>query len=70
MRKVRNSLKCVWCDEPITSKDIIGINRKLTAEDTHIFYCLPCFAEYLGCEVSDLKAKIQQFKEEGCKLFQ
>lgn len=68
MRK--RGIECAWCDAPITEKDVIGINRKLTREDTHVFYCLPCFAEYCGCTVEDLEERIEQFKEEGCKLFQ
>ena len=68
MRKAK-SIKCAWCDAPITSKDTIGINRKLIGEDTHLFYCMPCFAEYCGCTVEDLEEKIVEFKQEGCKLF-
>lgn len=68
MRK--RGVKCAWCDAPITEKDVIGINRKLTREDTHVFYCLPCFADYCGCTAEDLEERIAQFKEEGCKLFQ
>lgn len=69
MRKSK-PLTCAWCDTPIVSKDVIGINRKLLARNTHIFYCLPCFAEYCGCTEEDLEEKIAQFKEEGCVLFQ
>lgn len=68
MRK--KPVKCAWCDAPIVSKDVIGINRKLISTDTHIFYCLPCFADYCGCTEEDLEAKIEQFKSEGCKLFE
>ena len=68
MRK--KPVTCAWCDVPITEKDVIGINRKLIAENTHVFYCLPCFAEYCCCTVEDLEERIAQFKEEGCKLFQ
>lgn len=68
MRK--KAMTCAWCNAPIMSKDIIGINRKLIAENTHVFYCLPCFAEYCECTVEDLEERIEQFKADGCKLFQ
>ena len=51
------------------TKDEIALTRKLTDIDTEEFYCLACFAEYLGCEVEDLKVKISEFKEQGCTLF-
>ena len=34
------------------------------------FYCLDCLAEYLDCTVQELLDKIEEFKEEGCKLFE
>jgi len=61
---------CIWCGCDITSKDVVGINRKLLSENTSEFYCLDCFAEYLGCEVQDILQKIKDFKEDGCKLFE
>ncbi len=60
---------CVICGKDRLSKDTIGINRKLLGEDIDNFYCLDCLAEYLGCTVDELLDKIEEFKEEGCKLF-
>jgi len=31
---------------------------------------MDCLAEYLGCTVEELLDKIEEFKEEGCKLFE
>ena len=56
---------CVMCGKEHLNKDTIGINKKLLGEDIENFYCLDCLAEYLGCTVD----KIEEFKEEGCKLF-
>lgn len=47
----------------------IGINKKLLGEDVSTYYCMDCLADYLGCEVQDILDKIEEFKEEGCKLF-
>lgn len=60
---------CIACSVEITDKDTIGINKKLLGKKVENFYCLPCFADYLGTTVEDLNEKIEEFKEEGCKLF-
>lgn len=60
---------CVVCGKEHLNKDTIGINKKLLGEDIENFYCLDCLAEYLGCTVDELLDKIEEFKEEGCKLF-
>lgn len=60
---------CVMCGKEHLNKDTIGINKKLLSEDIENFYCLDCLAEYLGCTVDELLDKIEEFKEEGCKLF-
>lgn len=59
---------CCECGKALT-KDEIALTKKLTDVDTEEFYCLTCFAEYLGCETEDLKVKISEFKEQGCTLF-
>ena len=60
---------CVMCGKEHLNKDTIGINKKLLGEDIENFYCLDCLAEYLGCTVDVQLDKIEEFKEEGCKLF-
>ena len=60
---------CVMCGKDHLDKDTIGINKKLLGKDIENFYCLDCLAEYLGCSVDELLEKIEEFKEEGCKLF-
>ena len=60
---------CVMCGKEHLNKDTIGMNKKLLGEDIENFYCLDCLAEYLGCTVDELLDKIEEFKEEGCKLF-
>ena len=60
---------CVACTKQNLDKDTIGINKKLLGEKISNFYCMDCLADYLGCEVQDLLDKIEEFKEDGCKLF-
>ena len=62
-------VKCVACGRTDLDKDTIGINKKLLGEDVSTYYCMDCLADYLGCEVQDILDKIEEFKEEGCKLF-
>ena len=61
--------KCIVCDLPELDKDTIGINKKLLGENIKSFYCMDCLADFLGCTVQELLDKIEEFKEEGCKLF-
>lgn len=62
--------KCIICEESNLSKNVIGINKKLLGEHIQNFYCLNCLAEYLGCTTEELVDKIEEFKEEGCTLFE
>ncbi len=59
---------CCDCGKQV-KKDEVALARKLIDEETEEFYCLPCMAEYFGCEENDLRIKIKEFKEQGCTLF-
>lgn len=61
--------KCIACGHDNLDKNTVGINKKLIGENVASFYCMDCLADYLGCEVQDILDKIEEFKEEGCKLF-
>ena len=63
-------IKCVSCMSEIKNRDTLGINKKLLGLNTQNFYCMACLAEYLETTVEDLNEKIEEFKEEGCTLFQ
>lgn len=62
-------IDCVICGKERLEKDTVGINKKLLGESVDNFYCMDCLADYLGCTVQELLDKIEEFKEEGCKLF-
>ncbi len=62
--------ECVACSKKPLSKDTIGINKKLLGKEITKYYCMECLADYLGCTVDDLLEKIEEFKAEGCTLFQ
>ena len=59
---------CLVCGKTLTRNEI-GITRKLIDDSAKDFYCLSCLAEILDVTEDDLKAKIEDFRQEGCKLF-
>lgn len=61
--------KCISCTKQPLTKNEVGICKKLIGEDTENYYCLDCLAVYLDVNVQDILDKIEEFKEEGCKLF-
>lgn len=61
---------CVSCGEKNLNKNTIGINKKLLGSSIANYYCLECLAEYLDTSVEDLIEKIEEFRDEGCKLFE
>ena len=68
--KKQKAISCFVCDKPNLDKDTIGINKKLLGSDVKNFYCMDCLAEYLEVTVQDILDKIEEFKDEGCTLFQ
>ena len=62
--------ECVSCGKKKKKKNEVGITKKLLGENTQVYYCLDCLAEYLDVTVQDIEDKIEEFKEQGCKLFE
>lgn len=62
-------IDCIICGKEHLDKDTVGINKKMLGDGIDNFYCIDCLADYLGCTVQELLDKIEEFKEEGCKLF-
>ena len=57
------------CNKSNLDKNTIGINKKLLGENINSFYCMDCLASFLDVTIEDLLDKIEEFKEEGCTLF-
>lgn len=63
-------INCVACGLENLPKNTLGINKKLLGAEIENYYCLDCLASYLDVTVEELLDKIEEFKEEGCKLFE
>lgn len=61
---------CISCGLDYLDKNTVGINKKLLGEKIDKFYCMECLAGYLDTTVEELLDKIEEFKDEGCKLFE
>ena len=64
------TVNCVSCGMKNLDKNTIGINKKMLGEKITNFYCMDCLASYLDTSVDELLEKIEEFKEEGCTLFE
>ncbi len=69
MRRVKEE-PCISCGKKPLTKNEIGINQKLLGSQVEQYYCLDCLADYLEVEPQDILDKIEEFKSEGCKLFE
>ena len=61
---------CTVCDKRPLSKNEVGINKKLLGMKSNNFYCIDCLANFLEVEPQDILDKIEDFKNDGCKLFE
>lgn len=62
-------IDCIICGKEHLDKNTVGINKKLLGEGGDNFYCIDCLADYLDVTPQDIYDKIEEFKDEGCKLF-
>ena len=66
---MRNKLKSCHVCEETPDKTAIALTKKLIDEKTTQFYCMSCLAAYLDVTVEDLLEKVEDFKAQGCTLF-
>jgi hypothetical protein len=60
---------CIRCRAPLTN-DEIGLTKKLINRGCTEFLCFACLAEHFQVTVSELRRKVEEFREMGCTLFQ
>lgn len=63
-------IDCYICGKKDISKNEIGLTKKLLGKNSKNFYCISCLAEQLEVSTEELLDKIEEFKNEGCKLFE
>lgn len=61
--------KCKKCNKNIRNAVVIAMNLKYFGENTKSFLCKKCFKETLQMKENEWKDQIDNFKEQGCKLF-
>lgn len=61
---------CYVCGKEALSKNEIGLTKKLLDKKANRFYCLNCLADYLEVDAAFLLAKVEEFQEQGCRLFE
>ncbi len=61
---------CVACGKNPLTKNEVGITKKLLGAKSRNFYCIDCLAAFLEVEPQDIRDKIEEFKNDGCKLFE
>lgn len=70
MKKNQKQYSCIGCGKFPLCKNETGINQKLLGEMAEQYYCMSCLADYLAVSEQDILDKIEEFREEGCKLFE
>lgn len=66
---MKKQTKCHICEAKI-DKNTIGLNKKFLGRQVEKFFCLNCLSEHLDISVEDLRAKVEEFKNQGCTLFE
>jgi len=65
---MERTVKCCLCEVEL-DKIAIGLNKKFHGRKTTKFFCLSCLAEHLDVTIEVLLAKVEDFKAQGCTLF-
>ena len=61
---------CYVCEKENIEKNEASLNQKLFGRKIVKFYCYDCLAEQLDVTTDELMAKIEDFKMQGCQLFE
>jgi len=61
---------CYICNKKNLTKNEVGLNKKLIGQKVHKFHCIKCLASHFEVSVKELEERIEEFKEEGCVLFE
>jgi len=67
-------MNCCECEQEIengiiTAKDTVALNKKMLGRQINRYFCQSCLAEFLEIDKSNLPVMVEDFKNQGCKLF-
>jgi hypothetical protein len=65
---MKKPVKCCLCEAEL-DKIAVGFNKKFHGRRTIKFYCINCLAEDLEITTEELLDKVEEFKAQGCTLF-
>ena len=61
---------CMICAKENLSRNEVGLNRKLLGRNVDRFYCIDCLARHFDTNAGEMNAKIDDYKQRGCKMFE
>ncbi len=61
--------QCHTCGKKDIKKNTVALNKKILGRKIEAIQCLECLSEYLEVTEEELLDKIEEFKNDGCKLF-
>lgn len=61
---------CYVCNKENLSKNEIGLTKKLLGRQVSRFYCIDCLANCLEITSEELLVSVEEFKSQGCVLFE
>jgi uncharacterized protein YlaI len=66
---VEKPIKCCICEVTL-DKNTVELNKKFHGRKITKYFCMNCLSTHLDISVEDLLAKIEDFKNQGCTLFE
>lgn len=60
---------CTICNKILSTNDI-GLYKRLVSMVNDEYICKECLAQRFNCDVEVLNAKIKQYVDMGCTLFE
>ena len=60
---------CNICESRL-EKNAVGLNKKLFGRRLNKYYCMNCLSAHIDMSVEDLLCQIEDFKLQGCELFE
>jgi len=65
----RKKSQCRFCEVEL-DKTVLGLNKKLLGRKILSLYCIDCLANYLEISTEELLDMAEEFKLQGCVLFE